>query len=407
MATGWWRVLAGVSAVTMACLAVLGAPAPPGPVGQAPPPPANPLKFAAHRIGHHRSEACGTGDFNGDGKPDIVAGAYLYLAPDFKPVKIRTLKGEVDAQGKGYFWDFMNDAVDVDGDGRLDVVSCDWFQKHLSWFRNPGPGGGDWPETVLDRNGNFEHGGLRDVDGDGQAREVVPVVAATVWYEWVAKAGGGRTLVKHVVSDKVMNWGVGVGDVNGDGRPDIIRPDAWFQAPADPRKGTWVEHPIALGHLQEGKADHTAQILVHDVNGDGLNDLICSSAHGHGIFWYEQVRKGGEIRFRQHMIDATWTQAHALTLADLDGDGTPELVTGKRFMAHNGSDPDEGGPLGVYVYRFTRDRPPKWTRQALSLGEGIGAGMNIPAVDLDGDGDLDLVVTGKWGGPVWFENRRK
>ncbi len=94
---------------------------------------------------------------------------------------------------------------------------------------------------------------------------------------------------------------------------------------------------------------------VYDVNGDGLNDIICSSAHGYGIFWYEQVRRGSQITWKQHVIDDTWTQAHSLVLADLDGDGVPELIAGKRFMAHNGGDPDANGPLGLYYYTLNAE----------------------------------------------------
>ena len=136
-----------------------------------------------------------------------------------------------------------------------------------------------------------------------------------------------------------------------------------------------------------------------------MPDIITSNAHGYGIFWYEQVRDGGEIRWKQHTIDDTWTQAHALTLADIDGDGIPELITGKRFMAHNGADPEAFAPLGLYYYKLKRGPNPVWTRHVISYNEGIGAGLNIEVVDLNGDGRPDIITTGKWGGPVWFENQ--
>ncbi len=365
------------------------------------------LKFVAHKIDTNRAEACGVGDFNNDGKPDIVAGAFLYLAPDFKPQKIRTLKGEVDNQGKGYLQDFMNHPFDVDGDGKLDVISCDWFQMHAVWYKNIGTGHGDWPENLIEKNGNFECGEICDVDGDGKAQEIVPSVQRTVWYEFAKDPSGQRTPVIHVVSEKKFDYGVGVGDLNSDGRPDFIRPGTWYEAPADPRKGEWKEHPLVLGDREGKKPQHTPQILVFDVNKDGLPDIITSTAHGYGIFWYEQVRNGSEITFKQHLIDDSWTQAHSLALADLDGDGTPELITGKRFMAHNGNDPDEYAPLGVYYYSLKQGPEPVWTKHVISYNEGIGSALSVNVVDMDGDGDLDVVVTGKWGGPVWFENKRK
>ena len=82
--------------------------------------------------------------------------------------------------------------------------------------------------------------------GDGKANEILPDTKQTSWFE-SAMVDGKQQLVEHKVSDKAMPFGGGVGDINGDGRPDIVRPKAWFEAPADPRNGTWTEHPLSLG----------------------------------------------------------------------------------------------------------------------------------------------------------------
>lgn len=357
--------------------------------------------FKTHRIGNYRGEACGVGDFNKDGKNDIVALPYLYPAPDFKPVKICEIAGEVDEEGKGYRDDFMNAPFDVDGDGWLDVITVTWFAKKAEWLRNPGEAGGLWPRVTIAENGNFEAGSLHDIDGDGKVDDILPDTQDTAYYEH-----RDGQFVKHVISAKTMTWGVGCGDINGDGRADVVRPDAWFEAPADPNAGEWKEHAIDIANRHRAIPD-TAQILVLDVNGDGLNDLIASAAHDYGIYWYEQVQPEGEIGFKRHVIDESWAQVHSLALADLDNDGEPELVAAKRFMAHNGADPGENEPAVVYWYDLARKPAVKWTRHAASEGEGIGSGLNIAVADLDGDGDRDIVVTGKWGGPAWLENTLK
>lgn len=366
-----------------------------------------PVKFVPHRLGDYRSEAIGIGDFNGDKKTDVVAGPNLYLAPDWKPIKVRTLTGPgVDETGKGYMDDFANLPLDVDRDGRLDIVSVGWFSKSVRWHRNALGTDGDWPESIPDNSGNFESAELLDIDGDGKALEILANGKPTIWFETGKDPSGQPTLLKRVISERPMAFGGGAGDINGDGRPDVLRPEAWFEAPEDPRSGQWIEHPWALG-APGGKADHTPQILVLDVNGDKLADIVTSSAHKHGIFWYEQVREGGAISWKHHLIDDSWSQAHSLALADIDADGTPDLVTGKRFMAHNGKDPDEFGKLGVYWYRLKRGPQPEWTRYPITFDKGIGSGVNLCAADIDGDGDVDVIVTGKWGGPVLFENKLK
>jgi hypothetical protein len=344
-----------------------------------------------------------------------VAGEYIYLGSTFDPVKIRSITSDIDDEGNGYNWDFMNAPLDVDGDGQLDIVSCSWHGQQIEWYRNtwdvprPDASAALWPVKLVHKNGNYECGDLWDLDGDGHCREILPAVRATVWYEVGRLENGQPGLVRHVIdADEAKHtWGVGVGDVNGDGRPDVLRPSAWYEAPDDPRNEPWQEHPLAVGGAEEGKSDHTPQILVYDVNADGHNDIVTSLAHGYGIFWYEQIPGEEEPAWRRHVIDTTWSQAHSLVLADIDGDGDRDLVTGKRFRAHNGHDPGGLEPLGVYWYELQRSPEPQWIKHTLSYDEGIGSGLNLSVVDLDGDADLDIVVTGKWGGPAWFENLLK
>ena len=204
--------------------------------------------------------------------------------------------------------------------------------------------------------------------------------------------------VRHDLPSQAAGHGIGFGDINGDGRGDIVAADGWLEAPEDRRRGTWRWHPEFKLH-----PDASVPILVFDVDGDGDNDIVWGRGHNYGLFWLEQVRQqDGSRRWVQHEIDTTWAQAHSPLLADLDGDGRPELVVGKRYLGHDGRDPGELEPLCIYWYKF--DRAAKtWQRHTISSGGRAGWGLDPKAVDLDGDGDIDLIAPGL-SGLYWFEN---
>jgi hypothetical protein len=351
------------------------------------------IPFEKHTLDLGANESCAITDINGDGKPDIVSGENWYEGPRWTKHKFRSLP-----YTNNYIDNFSDLPLDVNGDGHIDIVSCSWFAHRLFWSENPGRGTGEWKEHMIETGSPVEFAFLVDLDNDGKAREVLPEFGdgkmPLAWYE--AKDG---QFVKHVVSPNSYGHGIGAGDVNGDGRNDIITPKGWFEAPPDPRNGTWKWHPdFDLGD--------TGFIYVYDVNGDGRNDIITSMAHNYGIFWLEQGTGG---QWTKHMIDESWSQAHAVTMVDLNGDGQPDLLTGKRYMAHNGHDPGEREPLGIYWYEFMRldgGKQIEWAKHVVDYSTRTGGGMQIPVADLDGDGDLDFVTAGK-SGLFLFENLSK
>ncbi len=381
------------------------------------------IAFLAHRLGTDHAEGISLLDMNKDGFPDLLSGSYWYENPganggEWKQHQFRTV---------GIHNEFVSDCgewiVDVDHDGLPDLVTTGWISNGLWWYRNPGPkataAGEMWKAEKITDSYDTEGGAFADINGDGKPDVALAHYnsAGVLWVDF----SKDKPRVHHLGGKKQDGHGIGIADINGDGKPDVLTPHGWFeQIDADNDKWQW--------HDDWDLGDTGFPILGYDVNHDGKLDLIYGQGHGYGLYWLEQAGTPSAPKWIRHTIDESFSQSHALALVDIDGDGTPELITGKRYRGHSGGDPGSYDPVVVYAYKLpTKEQfdsakthstgdaqasttpgpgamqimsgttDPAFTRIALSVNGTASAGTQFIAADFDHDGDIDLASAGKLG----------
>ena len=352
------------------------------------------------------AEGCCFADFNRDGHPDLAAGPWWFAGPDFNERhEIRTPR---KFDPVPYSDNFLTFAGDFNGDGRPDILCVGYPGAPAFWYENPAEKG-LWTKHPAFAGVDNESPFMRDMDGDGRPDLVCCSGGKIGWAAFDPKQPDAPWAFRPITPKGTYHrytHGLGAGDVNGDGRLDILESNGWWEQPADAAKDRlWIFHPAAFGPA-------CAQMEVCDVDGDGLPDVVCAChCHEYGMAWHRQARGAdGVTRFERHDIlsaspDLQSTalrisQMHALALADMDGDGHLDIVTGKRRWAHGPQgDPEPNAPPVLYWFGWTAPagpgQPPTFTPHLIHADSGVGTQVSV--ADANGDGAPDVAVANKKG----------
>lgn len=357
-------------------------------------------------------EGAAVGDFNRDGHQDVVSGPHLFFGPDFAKNQKIYESSKIDV--RSYSRNFLTYAHDLNGDGWDDVIAFGFPGEEAYWFKNTQGKEGLWPRYAVLNGVDNESPHFTDVTGDGKP-EIVCSMAEKFGYaepNWADPTQPWRftSVSAQIPGMGKYTHGLGISDVDQDGRLDIVWKDGWWGQTADPRtQPVWTEHKQSFG-------GGGSQMYAYDLDGDGDNDVLTSlAAHGYGLSWFENL-DGKGAQWKEHLImgdkaetspaKVAFSQHHSLEMADIDGDGVLDFVTGKRWFAHNGADPGGMDPAVIYWFKTVRKGGAGQVEFIPHfIHDDSGVGCSFTTADINKDGRVDIIVGGKKGTFVHLQRR--
>jgi putative membrane-bound dehydrogenase-like protein len=374
--------------------------------------------------GDFYSEGAAIGDINGDGKPDVVSGPFWWEGPAFE--KKHAYYEPKIFSINGYSDNFFAYVHDFNADQKNDILILGFPGKEARLYLNPGTHDDKpWPMHIVADVVDNESPVFTDITGDGKPEIVCSTGGKFGWFapNW-AKPTEKWPFVAVTDDLKVAKFthGLGVGDVNGDGKLDLLEARRWWEnqgagvansRPDLASPAPWTQHNFAAG------VGGGAQMFAYDFDGNGTNDVFTSlAAHRYGVAVFLQTknREPGTGNWTRRMLASeqpqdndygiVFSQPHAAYLADIDGDGIQDIVTGKRYWAHNGHDPDERGHRVIYWYQTKRDGKGGVDFVPHLIDANTGVGVDVQVGDVNGDKLPDIVVGNKAGVFILTQERK-
>ncbi len=357
-----------------------------------------------------RSEGASVADINQDGHLDVLVGDLYYVYPDWQPIAITTELTAYDPL-TSYSQFFGVVCANINDDSYPDFICLGYPGRACFWYENPGKTTENkpWARHKITDVLSVENPIIIDIDQDGKVEIVggwAPDPKQTSGPEkrlCIFKAGSNPTQIwdKTFVSEPGFSQsehythGLGVGDINQDGKLDIVTRKGYF---LQPEKGINAQSPWQFVPVDFGS--DCAQMLVYDFDSDGKVEVITTSTHNFGIWLFKQNASGD---WQKYELDKTNSQTHSVVMADLNQDGKMDIVTGKRWKAHNGKDPGTDLPAELFWLenRSSADNIQHWIRHTIDTDSGVG--MYFEVTDINGDGKPDIAVSNKKGVSVFLQ----